>query len=216
MALKEKAKSEELYLVDIGVSISSLVAKTENLSEIVQKAKDEIISTVVNLQLGAQGVGAGDVSTDGGNMKGKNLLTDMKDEIITTMVNLQIGTRSDGDRGGVNSYAKTLKSIKYLLVAKSSDKACSVVNRKDELAGVLKDIPVVNTRFTSGGNIIMNFASEAERENAARRIDSGMENIEMTFTKKMWPKIMICNVSKEENKDDILDYLVAKTTTCKI
>lgn len=90
-----------------------------------------------------------------------------------------------------------------------------MVNRKNELAGILKDIPVVNTRFSSGGNIIMNFASETERENAARRINSGMDNIETKLTKKMWPKIMICNASKEESKDDILGYLLSKNNYLK-
>lgn len=125
----------------------------------------------------------------------------MKDEIINAMVNSQIDTKSDGDNG---SYAKALKSKKKLLVAKSTDKACSVVNRKDKFDGVLKNIPVVNTKFISGGNIIMNFAYEAERVNATRRINSVMDNTDMKFT-KMWLKIIICNVSKEESKDNVLD-----------
>ncbi len=36
--------------------------------------------------------------------------------------------------------------------------------------------------------------------------------VETRMTKLFAPKIMICNVSKEESKDDIVDYLIAKNS----
>lgn len=49
-ALNKKTRPGEMAEADVGGTISSLVAKTENLYEIVGKVKDEIISTVANLQ----------------------------------------------------------------------------------------------------------------------------------------------------------------------
>lgn len=88
----------------------------------------------------------------------------MKDEIINTMVNLQAGTKGKGDGSGVNSYANAPKSRKNHLLAKSTDRAWSVANREDKLAGAPKGVPVVSTRLTSSGNNIMNLACEAERK----------------------------------------------------
>lgn len=47
----------------------------------------------------------------------------------------------------------------------------------------MKLYPVVHTKFTNAGNIIIYFASEAEWENSAIRINSCMENIDIKFTK---------------------------------
>ena len=77
---------------------------------------------------------------------------------------------------------------------------------------MLKNIPVVNTKLTSGGNVVMNFANESEREMAAARIRSGIKDVDTQVTKKFHPKIMICNVSKEENKTDVIDYLIAENS----
>lgn len=99
---------------------------------------------------------------------------------------------------------------KNLLVVKSTDKDNNVASSKAELTKVLKDVPIVDTKFTSGDNAVMNFACEPERQMAAHRISNGLENLEMNFTKKLHPTTMICNVSKEESKEDIVEYLVAK------
>ena len=42
---------------------------------------------------------------------------------------------------------------------------------------------------------------------AATKIKNELKDLELKYTKKLFPKIMICNVSKEENKDEVTDYL---------
>ena len=139
----------------------------------------------------------------------KNILADMKDEIVSTMGNLHANPIAKENSSSAKSYAAFTKK-KNLLVVKSTDKDNNVASRKAELAKVLKEVPVVDTRFTSGGNAVMKFASESEHQVAASKISNGLKNFEMNFTKKLQPKIMICNVSKEESKEDIVEYLVTK------
>lgn len=209
--LKEKLQRGGISASDLGECMSKIVVNTENLNQKLYEVKDEIINTVVNLHagVGADGSEGEQSGATAENKLKKNILVDMKNDIINTMVNLQASAGNQGSESNSMSYAAVTKK-KNLLVLKSTDKERNVASRKDEVARALKDIPVVNTKFTSGGNAVLNFDSEAEREKAANVISSGLRNVEMNFTKKLHPKIMICNVSKEENKGDIVEYLVAK------
>ena len=140
----------------------------------------------------------------------------LKDEIIAKVISLNINQVSNMNdnhsNSGGNSYAGALKKDKNLLVVKSTEKDSTVIERKEELASVLKDVPVVDTKFTNNGNIVMNFASETERRVAADKITAEMKDTEMKLTRKLSPKIMICNVSKEENKEEVIDYMIGKNT----
>ena len=66
----------------------------------------------------------------------------------------------------------------------------------EKLAGVLKNIPVVNTKLTSGGNVVMSLRGKWQ----------------LLGIKKIRPKIMKCNILKEENETDVIDYLIAKNS----
>ena len=57
--------------------------------------------------------------------------------------------------------------------------------------------------------IVMNFANESLRNEAAQKL----ENVEKLTTKsvqKIKPKIMLCNVHKEETKEGIIDTIIAR------
>lgn len=198
---------------DLGDCLSKLVATTENMHQKMAEVKDEIVNTVVSMHASVWGdvLGEDESGATHAPVAGprRNVLTNMKDELISTMVNLHASPVVKENVSDVKSYAAITKE-KNLLVVKSTDKDNNVASRKTELAKVLKDVPVVDTRFTSGGNVVMNFASESERQAAANKISNGLKNLEMNFTKKLHPKIMICNVSKEESKEDIVEFLVAK------
>ena len=139
----------------------------------------------------------------------------LRDEIVAHVMNLQndhVIKASDnhGGNGASGSYAGALKKDRTLLVVKSTEKDSTLTQRKEELACVLKDVPVVDTKFTTKGNVVMNFASETERTLAVEKITAEMKDTEMRLAKKLSPKIMICNVSKEENKEEVIDYWIEK------
>ena len=51
----------------------------------------------------------------------------------------------------------------------------------------------------------MNFESATDRELAANRISA-----ETQLTRKVLPKIMICNVSHKEKREDVIHHLISK------
>ena len=111
-----------------------------------------------------------------------------------------------------SSYAKALK--KHLLVVKSTDNAQKATERKDEISDVLKGLQIVDAQFKQTGNVILNFESEKSRDEAATKV-GGLDNLSATKTKKLFPKIMICNVSAEESKEEILETIIEKNDYLK-
>lgn len=204
-SLKEKLEKGGVTS-EIGDCMSRLVVNTESLHQKIYEVKDEIVNTVINLYAGGNEVNTESLAGKVGSNVKKNVLTDIKDEIINTMVNLHsdIGHKTD-------TYAAVTKK-KNVLIVKSTDSQNDAVSRKCELAKALKDVQAVNTKFTGRGNVVMNFANEQERERAANVISGTLSNVETGVNKVFAPKIMICNVSKEESKDDLVEYLIAKNS----
>lgn len=140
LKLENRALTEKLeeggVMPEISECMSRLVVNSESLHQKIHEVKDEIVSTVVNV-VTVEGSGAEAVLD-----KKKNVLVDTKEEIINTMVNLHFdkGQKSD-------TYAAAEKK-KNVLIVKSLDSHNNAVSRKNELVKVLKDVPVVNTKFT--------------------------------------------------------------------
>lgn len=177
-SLMEKNKAyDSAKNCDVKESLSQLVVKGMALEQRMDELKDEIIASVLNLNINQNGQINGNHSQSGGN-----------------------------------GYAGAVKKGKNLLIVKSTEKDSSVLNRKEELASALKDVPVVDTKFTDKGNIVLNFASETERRVAAEKITDKMKDTDLKLTRKLSPKIMICNVSKHEEKEEVLDYLIGKNS----
>lgn len=101
---------------------------------------------------------------------------------------------------------KNKNNNKNLLVVKASDNG-SATDKKNQVREALSDVQIQDSKFTAGGNIIMNFETETVRDKASEKLKH-VENVNVTQVKRLLPKIMICNVHKEEDKSKIVDLLI--------
>ena len=58
-----------------------------------------------------------------------------------------------GAENNMITYADKVKE-KNLLIIKSADASSKITDKKKEVAKAFKDIPIVDTRFSPGGNVI--------------------------------------------------------------
>ena len=105
------------------------------------------------------------------------------------------------------SYAGAAK--KNLLVVKSTDSSRKASEKKSEICDALSGVQVRDTRFSKSGNIVLNFESALERDEAANKV-AGVENLAVDKIKKLKPKIMICYVNDPVDKDSIIDKMIEK------
>ena len=103
---------------------------------------------------------------------------------------------------------------KHLLVIKSTEVNKKASENKDEISKVLDGLQIVDTKFQQSGNVVLNFKSDKERDEAAVKMGD-LENLFTTKTKLLDPRIMICNVSNEENKDDLVETIIARNDYLK-
>ena len=101
------------------------------------------------------------------------------------------------------------KTRKNLLLVKAYRKEEKATDSKKDVATALEGVPINDSRFTSNGHIVMNFEDEATRNEAAERLKT-VNNVKASNVKKIMPKIMLCNVSKEENKNELMAKLIEK------
>ena len=74
---------------------------------------------------------------------------------------------------------------------------------------MLKGIKVTNTSFArTGGNIIIKFPREQERERASNLIRDRENETETKSVGKFKPKITICNVDIQEDDNQVVDTLI--------
>ena len=132
-----------------------------------------------------------------GELKDLSRKTDVLNETISTF------TCSNDNRV---TYAD--KTKRNLLVIKSQESTTKISERKKEVAEVLKNIPIVDTRFSQTGNLVVNFPNEECRDSATTLIQDNVGGAVTKKVKKLLPKIMICNVHEEE--DDVMDAVIEK------
>ena len=111
-----------------------------------------------------------------------------------------------GDENKV-TYAGKVKG-KNLLVVKSADDSKGIGDKKKDVARALGGIPIVDTRFSNKGNVVVNFEDSDVRDDAARLIQGNVEGVVTKKVGKLQPKIMICNVQREE--DDVLEAMIER------
>ena len=105
------------------------------------------------------------------------------------------------------SYANVTK--KHLLVVKSTDNTQKATDKKDVISVALKDLQIADTKFRHSGNVILNFETEELRDRAADVVGD-LDNLSATKTKKLLPRIMICNVNTMESKADLVQTIISK------
>ena len=110
------------------------------------------------------------------------------------------------------SYAGVVK--KHLLVVKSTDDSKKASEKKREISNVLAGLQIVDTKFQRSGNVVLNFENDSERDEAAMKV-GGLGDLSVVKTKELFPKIMICNVSAEENKDELVKTMIMRNDYLK-
>ena len=120
-ALRGKAMQSDVCPSDINECMSKLMVSSEHLHQKLDDVKDEIISTVVNLTVGAcvtghTGTEVTEATGEAGVTGKNNLLSVLKDEIINTMVNIHAGKKEGGHSSDVTSYAAAARKKNNLLI----------------------------------------------------------------------------------------------------
>lgn len=104
---------------------------------------------------------------------------------------------------------KKKQTKKNLLVVTGTEENPDVREVKNNLSNALDGIQITDTKFTNSGKIVMNFADETLRNEAAQKISS-VEKLAARPIKKMKPKITLCNVHKEESKESLKNTIITR------
>lgn len=104
---------------------------------------------------------------------------------------------------------------KNLLVLKATEANEKASDKKVEVSQALKDVQIKDSKFTSNGNIVMNFESEEILKDAAKKLGS-VASVAIKSVKKLKPKVMICNVYKEESDSELIKTLIDRNECLKL
>lgn len=134
---------------------------------------------------------------------------------VEEAVSAQAGRENDEDDDGarwaeVVSRGRKRKEgqRKNLLILKAGGNE-KAVDKKNEVEEVLSNVQVLDSKFTTKGNIVMNFESEESRNEAKTKLVS-VDNLNVSCGRRLNPKIMICNVALVEDKDSIIDVVIER------
>ena len=100
------------------------------------------------------------------------------------------------------------KQEKNVLIIKSNGDE-SAVERKEEVGQALNEIDIIDSKFTNAGKIIVNFETEEEKNKAEERLRV-LEGVSVTHNKMMFPKIVLCNVDKDVQRDGLIEELIER------
>lgn len=130
---------------------------------------------------------------------------------VTTVTENMVTGEATSESAGWSDVVRRGKKRrgKNLLVVKADSIDGKAIDSKKDVATALAGVPISDSRFTSGGNIVINFEDEAIRNEAAERLKT-VENVKTSSVKKIMPKIMLCNVSKGDDKDELMAKLIEK------
>ncbi|KAK3862619.1 hypothetical protein Pcinc_031534 [Petrolisthes cinctipes] len=102
---------------------------------------------------------------------------------------------------------RTQKNKNLLIIkAKGSEKA---VDMKKEVEELLSDVQIMDSKFTNKGNIVINLESE-EMRNAAQNKLHEVGNLIVSNGKRWDPKIMVCNVARNEDKESLIEEIIVR------
>ena len=81
---------------------------------------------------------------------------------------------------------------------------------KEVVKQVLKDVKIDRMKITEKGSIVLNLPDRETSTLAKRVLDSDVHKLETREPTKLWPKIMVTNVSLDEHKDEVAEFILAK------
>lgn len=103
---------------------------------------------------------------------------------------------------------KMKQQQKNLLIIESGDHE-KATDKKEEVSQALDKVQILDTKFTSKGKIVMNFETEQTRKQAQDKLQ-GLGNLNISYGKKLYPKIMVCNVGKEERRETLIEHIIER------
>lgn len=135
---------------------------------------------------------------------------------VEEAVSAQTGRENDDDGAGARwaevvsrgRKRKEGQKNKNLLILKAGGNE-KAVDKKKKVEEALSDVQILDSRFTSKGNIVMNFESEEGRAEAQNKLH-GVDNLNVSCGRRLNPKIMICNVAQVEDGDSIIDTVIER------
>lgn len=134
-------------------------------------------------------------------------ISEKLEDVATTQQAEQAHSETGSWTAVVKKNSKQVK--KNLLVVKTTNEEVKATDMKKDVSKALGGVQVTDARFTKGGNIVMNFEDEDIRDKAAHKLEN-VSNVTTKVVKKLKPKIMICNVHKEETQDTIIKTLIER------
>ena len=113
------------------------------------------------------------------------------------------------------SYADKLKG-NHTLVIRSTDDGKKVVDIKNEISKNLKDIPINKTIKANNGNLVLKFEDKSTLLDAKAKLESTKEDWYQPLERaKYQPKIKICNVPRDEEKEEAICNILNKNLWLK-
>ena len=114
-----------------------------------------------------------------------------------------------GLRLKTKSYADSLKTKKVLLIKANQENQKAADKKKAIMSKIAT--PVEEVKTTRHGHLYVRFDDTIKLEEAKRELEGDVVNdITVNEKGKLNPKIKIVNVSKDENKDDIINNIRMK------
>ena len=148
-------------------------------------------------------------------------------EMVNEVQGLKATVKDQGERGAAEAVAGPVtadaqltsagaawatvasrnKKKKNLLILKATEDGEKAKEKKKEVSQALTGVQIKDSRFTTSGNIIMNFENETVLEEAAEKLKT-ITQISTKNVRKLMPKVMICNVNSEESEEDLIKDLI--------
>ncbi len=99
------------------------------------------------------------------------------------------------------SYAEKLRSD-FTLVVKSTNNETKATDNKKSIVKSLKNIPVEKVKSVNGGHLLIKLRNKESMEEARAELDKLELEVAAEVKGKLQPKIMLCNVSKDDDEED--------------
>ena len=143
----------------------------------------------------------------------QSVLVDTMDKGFDLLVN---GIKHDANaKPAPRTYANIVKEKpipkpKNTLVIKATSTG-KAANNKVEIVKQM-DTPIDYTKSTYDGHVVVGFANKETLDRAKSNLESRKNelNISVLEKRKLWPKIKVCNISTEEDDEEIISNILSR------
>ena len=180
---------------------AQLTAQVEDLKKEVKELKDQMMTKVDTMETQIQAMVT---SMD------NYVRVERKSEHVNLMKRIDEISKNDNTQ----SYAEKLKMKgRNTLVVRSTADGKKASDSKKEILSNLKHVQIEKIKTAKQGHVIVNLPNKEMLDKAKKEIDKleSTKNLEVREKAKIKPKIMVCNVSNEEDEKEIVDSILSKS-----